>query len=613
MLDRTAAKATTVIALVLSAAATLSGVPQGPNQAKPAAAVPEIVRLPPDRQISRGSMGPMFTEVALSPDGRTVAFSASPDGSMEKGMLYVRPLDGSDATVVPGTPGACMPSFSPDGQWIVLWSYPKILKVSLKGGTPVTLSEPNTIPYGLAWAPDGRIIFGTEDAGLQYVPAAGGAPGTLTTIDATREASHRLPHMLPGGKGVLLTSMVAAIGHATRIEWLSLDTARRKVLVEDGADGRYLPTGHLVFVRRGVLMAAPFDLARLEIAGPIVTVVPRLMQALNAQMSLMNSSAGQYSVSESGALVWASGGAYPDRSSQLFWVDRRGKAEPWTALGTRSVGAVRLSPDGQRIAATATGYDRGVWVYDIQRRTLARSTPEDAQGWFFPPSWTPDGKRLVFSWTKTTHPTVWWTAADGTGKLEPLITSPSDQRACGLTRDGKYLAFVEQGDQTKSDIKLLRMVDRQILPFAATKAFEAFPEFSPDGRWLAYVSDESGRNEVYLRSFPDGKRTLQVSSQGGMSPLWAPDGRELFYWSLDFARLMRAAISPGQSLSAGAPALLFEFSSIRSGFLRTYDITPDGRRFLIQKAQPVQPVPVTELNLVRKWFDEVRRLSPTVK
>jgi len=168
---------------------------------------------------------------------------------------------------------------------------------------------------------------------------------------------------------------------------------------------------------------------------------------------------------------------------------------------------------------------------------------------------------------------------------------------------------VEQGDLTKSDIKLLRMADRQVLPFAATKAFEAFPEFSPDGRWLAYVSDESGRNEVYLRSFPDGKRTLQVSSQGGMSPLWAPDGRELFYWSLDFTRLMRAAISPGQSLSAGAPALLFEFRSIRSGFLRTYDITPDGQRFLMQKFQPVQAVPVTELRLVRTWFDEVKRVS----
>ena len=609
MLDRTAARATAVIALVLLTAAVPSGSPQGPNQAKPAASEPEVIHFPSGQQMSRSAMGPMFTEVALSPDGRTIAFSASPDGSMEKGVLYVRPLDGSEATAFQGTLGACMPSFSPDGQWIVHWANPKIQKVPLKGGAPVTLSEPGIIPYGFAWAPDGRIIFGTGDAGLQSVPAAGGAQRALTTIDATREASHRLPHMLPGGKALLLTSMVSPMGHATRIEWLSLDTAKRKVLVEDGADGRYLSTGHLVFVRKGALMAAPFDLSRLEITGPIVTVVPRLMQALNAQMSLMNSSAGQYSVSESGALVWASGGAYPDRSSQLFWVDRRGKAEPWTALGTRSVGAVRLSPDGQRIAVTATGYDRGVWVYDIQRKTLARSTPEDAQGWFFPPSWTPDGKRLVFGWTKTTHPTLWWTAADGTGKLEPLTASTSDQRASGLTRDGKYLAFVEQGDQTKSDIRLLRMADRQLLPFAATKAFEAFPEFSPDGRWLAYVSDESGRNEVYLRSFPDGKRTLQVSTDGGMSPLWAPDGRELFYWDVGFTKLMRAAISPGQNLSAGAPALLFEFSSIRSGFLRFYDITPDGQRFLMQKFQPVQAVPVTELRLVRTWFDEVKRVS----
>jgi serine/threonine-protein kinase len=407
--------------------------------------------------------------------------------------------------------------------------------------------------------------------------------------------------------------MVATTGHETRVEWLSLDTAKRKVLVEDGADGRYLSTGHLVFVRNGALMAAPFDLARLEVTGPVVTVVPRLMQALNGPMALMNSGAGQYSVSESGTLAWVPGGSYPDQASQMFWVDRRGNAEPWTALGAKQVGSLRLSPDGQRVAAAAGGYDRAVWVSDNRRKTLARLTPADAHGVFIGPVWTPDGKRIVFGWGKTTHPTVWWTAADGTGKMEPLITSASALRPCGLTRDGKYLAFLEQGAQTTSDIKLLRMADRQVLPFAATKAFEAFPAFSPDDRWLAYVSNESGRNEVYLRSFPDGKRTLQVSIQGGMSPLWAPDGRELFYWSLDFTKLMRVAISPGRNLSAGPPALLFEFSSIRSNFVRTCDIARDGRRFLIQKSQPLRPVAVTELHLVRNWFDELRRLSPAAK
>lgn len=558
-------------------------------------------------------MASMFTEFALSPDGRTIAFNASPDGSMEKSMLHVRPSDRPDATVFPGTEGACMPTFSPDGEWIALWADGKIQKVPTKGGSPVKIIEPDTLPYGFTWAPDGRIIFGTEDAGLQYVSAAGGSAQPLTTVDATTEGSHRLPHMLPGGKALLLTSMVSSMGNAARLEWLSLETGKRKVLVEDAADGRYLPTGHLVFVRRGTLMAVPFDLARLEVRGPAVTLVPQLMQALNAQMAGMNSGAGQYSVSESGALIWAPGGMYPDRPSQVCWVDRNGRAEPWAALGTRSVGALRLSPDGRRVATTATGFDRGVLVLDIQRNTVTRSTPEGAQGWFFPPFWTPDGKRLVFGWWKTTHPNIWWTAADGTGKPEPLAASKTDRRASGLTRDGKYLAFVELDADAGGDILVMRMSDRQVTPFAATKASEVFPEFSPDGRWMAYVSNETARNEVYLRSFPDGKRTLQVSRDGGMSPLWGPDGRELFYWNIGFTRLMRVAIAPGPTPSAGTPAPLFEFAAWRSGFLRTFDITPDGRRFLIQKAQAPVPVPVTELKLIRKWFDDVRRVSPTAK
>jgi serine/threonine-protein kinase len=613
MPDRTVAGVSTVVAIAWLA--LMSSAPAGREQATPVQAAPETVRLPSNWQLSRGTMGPMFTEFALSPDGKSIAINASPDGSMEKGMLHVRPSDRPDAKAFPGTEGACMPSFSPDGQWIAFWSYPKILKVAVKGGLPVTVIEPGTIPYGLAWAPDGRIIFGTEDGGLQSASASGGSPEakTLTTVDAATESSHRLPHMLPGGKALLMTSMVSPMGNAARLEWLSLDTAKRKVLVEDAADGRYLPTGHLVFVRRGTLMAVPFDLVRLEARGPAVTLVPRLMQALNAQMPLMNSGAGQYSISESGALIWASGNMYPDRPSQIYWVDRKGRAEPWAALGTRSVGALRLSPDGRRVAATAAGFDREVFVLDLQGNTVTRSTPEGAQGWFFPPFWTPDGKRLVFGWWKTTHPNIWWTAADGTGKPEPLAASESDQRASAMTRDGRFLALVQVGGKTGDDILIMRMADRQVTPFAATKASEKFPEFSPNGRWLAYVSNETARNEVYLRSFPDGKRTLQVSTDGGMSPLWGPDGRELFYWNVGFTKLMRVELSPGPNLSAGTPALLFEFSALRSGFLRTFDITPDGRRFLIQKQQAPVAVPVTELNLVRKWFDDVRRLSPMAK
>ena len=372
-----------------------------------------------------------------------------------------------------------------------------------------------------------------------------------------------------------------------------------------------MPTGHLVFVRAGTLMAAPFNLDRVETTGTAVTVKPDLMQALGATVADLNSSAGQYSVSESGALTWASGGVLPELAGNFYWVDRSGVAEKWTAFGSRSAYAVRLSPsDGQRLAFGTAGFSRGAWVYDIRRNTAIRLSLD---GFVWSAIWTPDGNRLVFSWPRTGPSEIWWAASDGSGKPERLLTATSDQRASSLTRDGKHLAFVDIGPDMTGDIRVLRMADRQVIPFAVTKSNEAIAEFSPDGRWLAYVSNESGRNEVYVRSFPDGKRTLPISSEGGTSPLWAPSGRELFYWNIEFTKLMKVDISPGQNLAAGASKLLFEFSAATATYLRTYDITPDGRRFLVKERQKYDPKPVTELHLVRNWFEELKRLSPAGK
>ena len=613
MLDRAAVRTSAVLAILVLGAGSLFGAPGDGRQATPAAAVPEVLRLPPGTQLTRMERGPIRTEVELSPDGTVVVFSASPDGTMEKARLYRRSLDGPDAAIVPGTPeGACMASFSPDGQWVVYWAGGKLYKVPAKGGAPVPLCDLKARPFGISWAPDGRIIFGRAGAGLAYVPAAGGTVDTLTTIDATREQTHRLPHVLPGGKGLVFTAMRSNVGLESQVEWLSLETGQRKMLIEDAADGRYLPTGHLVFVRRGALMVVAFDLAGLQTSGPAVTAVPRLMQAFNVLMPDMNSAAGQYSVSASGALVWAAGGMLPDLVSQLYWVDRSGRAEPWYAFGTRAVGTLRLSPDGRRVVYATVGFDRGVWVYDIRRNRATRLT-SDNQTWFVAPSWTPDGKRVAFSWWKNgLH--MWLTPADGAGKMEQLPrTEFSQQRGSSWTRDGRHFAFVDTGGETGSDVDVLRMADRQVTAFAATKAAEAFPEFSPDGRWLAYVSNESGRNEVYVRSFPDGRRTLPISTEGGTSPLWGPGGRELFYWDLGFKKLTIVDVSAGQTLSAGTPRLLFEFTAAASAMIRTYDITPDGQRFLVQKVPTISPVPVTELNLVRRWFDEVKRMSLPAK
>lgn len=592
-------------------ATALSGVPVGLDQTNPAAAAPEVIRLPPGWQLTRMPRGPFRTEVALAPDGSFLVFSATPDGTMAKAMLYRRSLDREESTVIPGTEAPCMPFFSPDGQWIGFWAKGKLHKVAAKGGVPSPICDLGADTVGICWGSDGRIIFGTLGSGLGYVSAAGGTPETLTTLDAGKEATHRLPHTLPGGKALVFTSMPSQFGMEARIEWLSLETGKRKVLIEDGADARYVPTGHLIFVRRGTLMAVPFSLDRLESTGPAVTVKTGLMQAFNDSMVGINSGAGQYSMSESGALIFVSGGIFPEPVADLYWVDRSGRAEKWTAFGTRPVMGIRLSPDDRQLAFSTGGLNRGVWIYDIQRNTVTRLTSDEQPG---RPLWTPDGKRVAFSrGSKTGQAEIWWAARDGSGKPEQLTKTEFEQRASSWTKDGKYLAFIDSGRGTGFDIQVLRMADRQVIPFAVTKSNEAFPEFSPDGRWLAYVSNESGRNEVYIRSFPDGKKTLPISSEGGMSPAWAPDGRELFYWNIDFTKLMKVDISPGQNLSAGTPKLLFEFAATGSTINRIYDITPDGKRFLIREKKDYNLPPVTELNLFRNWFEELKRLSPAAK
>jgi serine/threonine-protein kinase len=592
-------------------ATAMRDVPAGLDQTKPASTAPEVIRLPPGWQLNRMMPGPGRTEMALAPDGSSLVFSATPDGTMAKAMLYRRPLDREEATVIPGTEAACMPFFSPDGQWIGFWAKGKLLKVAVKGGVPAPLCDLEARPFGICWGSDGRIIFGTGGAGLKHVSAAGGTPETLTTLDAGNEATHRLPHLLPGGKSLVFTSMPSQFGVEARIEWLSLETGKRKVLLEDGTDARYVSTGHLIFVRRGTLMAVPFSLDQLETTGPAVTVNAGLMQAFNFPMADMNSGAGQYSVSESGALISVSGGIFPEPVADLYWVDRSGRAEKWTEFGTRPVMAIHLSPDGRQLAFTTQGLNRSAGLYDIQRRTVIRLT-SDGQP-YGAPVWTRDGKRVAFSWSKTSPAEIWWAAADGSGKMEQLRKTESEQRASSWTQDGKYLAIVDAGHGTGWDIQVLRMADRQVIPFAVTKSNEVFPEFSPDDLWLAYVSNESGRNEVYVRSFPDGKRTLPISSEGGLAPVWAPDGRELFYWNIDSTKLMKVDISPGQNLSAGTPKLLFEFAATGTSIVRLYDITPDGRRFLIREKKDYNLPPVTELNLVRNWFEELKRLSPAVK
>jgi Tol biopolymer transport system component len=312
-------------------------------------------------------------------------------------------------------------------------------------------------------------------------------------------------------------------------------------------------------------------------------------------------------MSETGTLVYASGGIFPDPEVPRDFVDRDGRIQSWTAYGTRPSVGVRLSPDGRRAVYSGTGLNRTLWVYDIERGTATRLT---ADGLSMFAAWSPDGTRVAFSWSKAGPLNVWWTRSDGSAQLERLTTSDCTQQPASWSRDGRYLALVETNPSTGDDILIRHMDDGTVIRFVSTPAAETWPEFSPDGRWLAYASNESGRYEICLRAFPGGDRRQTVSSQGGVAPVWAPDGRELFYWSLDLTALMKVDVSLGRDVPAGVPTRLFSFTTTYSDPVRGYDITPDGRRFLIPEPPRYVPAEVTQLNLVQNWVEELKAKVP---
>jgi WD40 repeat protein len=390
---------------------------------------------------------------------------------------------------------------------------------------------------------------------------------------------------------------------------MDLSTRKWRVLLEDAADARYVGTGHVVFLRRGTLMAAPFDLNKLDFAGPPVSVVGSVMQALNTGSSGHDSSAGQFSTSASGSLIYASGGILPDRQNSLVWVDHKGKAEPITSV-TAPYESARLSPDGAKIGYLTTGMERQISVYDLNRGTATKITSD---GKAHMATWTPDGRKLVFSWWRAEPVNIYWQAVDGSAPMERLTTGENFQWASSLSPDGETLAFLENNPESGLDIMLLHMHDRKITPFLNSRFDERWPEFSPDGRWIAYASEESGRYEVYVQPFPGPGGKTQISNDGGNEPLWSRDGRQLFYkrspnqrWVVD--------LQTSAGFSAGKPRLLFEQAGYRgSNPIRSWDISLDGQRFLMVKMEERKPQPVTEMILVQNWFEELKRLCPTGK
>ena len=564
-----------------------------------------------------GGARPTRTAIALSPDGKTLVFGAIWGGRQQ---LYARAMDQLSATLMAGTSGGYNPFFSPDGQWVGFGSDGELRKVPLSGGPAVTLCQAAAL-FGASWGDDGTIVFATQrNGGLWRVPAAGGTPEALTTLQSG-EYSHRLPHMLPGSRAVIFTILKGPnLWDDTQIVVRSLETGKQTVLVTGGADGRYVSTGHLVYVRLGTLMAVPFDPVRLAVTGGTTGVIDGVMQAADRNRSYMdNTLAGQFTVSDTGALVYLTGGAVAAGDRSLAWVDRHGRSQALPAP-PRSYSGPRLSPDGQRAAVYTLG-PLQVWSVDIARGALSRVTVdgESDHGIF-----APDGKRIVFrSRAGGGEGTLSWKAADGSGTVERLTTSGRSQTPSSWSPDGTTLAFMEEGDSKgleffQFDIWVLSTGDRKARAVIHTAANEMTPEFSPDGRWLAYVSSESGRHEVYVQPYPGpGERHL-ISTNGGEQPAWSENGRELFYVQGGVfsgggvPTLMSVRIATAPAFLAGTPEALFENVDLRTNWGSSYDVAPDGRRFLLAltKGAPTNLAPV-QMIFVQHWFEELKRLVPT--
>ncbi len=568
--------------------------------------VRSTIELPAGTRLT-GSVFPTRTEFAFSPDGSQLVFSASRDGSAAGAMLYLRALDRDDAEPIKGTEGATQPFFSPDGNWIGFWAGGKLRKVQRRGGITTDLFASQYPPKGAFWTENGTVLLGRVGSGLRRIPADGGAAEELTGVDPKRDTGHMLPFLLPDARTLLFTVTPDDWGHRARIEAVPIGGGTRQVVVEDAADARYLPTGHIVFIRQGVLMAAPFDPSRLAV-GPAVPIVQGVEQALNVARSNDHSGAGQFSVSGSGSLAYAAGGVNHLLDDELVWVSRDGRIETLAGFDRSDVNMqVRLSPDGRQVAFVQQAGP--LWLFDLERAAYTRvSPPECLAG---APRWHPDGRRLTFAWSAAGPMKPWQVSvAEGSDKLEPLAADAEQAWPSSWSPDGRFLALVGSTAETGQDILVYDAQDQKTRPFLQTRSNETYPEFSPDGRWLAYVSNETGRGEVYLRSFPDASRKTLVSNQGGSEPAWSPDGRELFYVSLPPLKMMKVDLRLSPDVWVGRPQPLFDFAFILCGPWRGYDLDRNGRRFLVTRMRRRPVVEITHINLIQNWVEELKAKVP---
>ena len=528
--------------------------------------------------------------ITISPDDSRLVYVSIQDGESQ---LFLRELDQFTAIPIPDTEGAYSPFFSPDSQWIGFFSASKLKKVSLSGGKSTIICDAH-YPYGGGtWGPDDIITIGYS-GGLAQVAAFGGEPKVITNIDkGAGEYIHGRPELLPGGKVVLYTIFDGS-NYPRHIMAKNLETNEQHPVFEGASSVRYTSSGHLIYVQAGSLLAAPFDLDKLEITGPSVTVSKEILGI-------------SFDFSKKGTLIYIEASERTPES-MLAWVNRQGIAQPVMDI-RRNFVSHRVSPDGKRIVVRiGEEGNNHIWVYDIKRDTLTRVTSE---GLNMTCLWAPDGQRVTFN--STARPGIqaanlFWKPTDGRGAAEKLTTCEYRQAPLSWSHDGKFLFFIQESLNSGFDIWAMpNEGDHEPFPFLNSPSNEWYLAISPDGLWLAYTSDKSGHYEVFVTPFPGPGGHKQISTQGGREPVWSRDGKELFYRIGD--NVMSVDIITDPDFSPSNPKMLFDGKYKVGGWHRSYDIAVDGQHFLMVKASERKSVP-KNINVVINWFEELMRLIP---
>ncbi len=555
----------------------------------------------PSRLIAAGELDTTST-LAISPDGSRVAFLAR-DGADGEVQMYVRELSGLEATKVAGSVRAHEPFFSPDGGWLGFVADDRLWKWPIAGGPRIELLKLPGFHKGSAWGAGGIVTSPTPNVGLFRLAPEGGALAELTQLDASKgEGSHRWPELLADGRHVLCT--VKTAGMATfddaDIAVYSIDSGQWKTVLHGGYFAKYAPTGHLLYVREGGIMAAPFDLQRLEVTGPA-------MRVLSGVMCEPSSGAAQFALSGNGTLVFAPGGPV-EGLNDLLWIDREGK-ESQVGMPARPTRDIALSPDGGRVAMIIAGATDSVFVFDLRRGTLARATFE-GNSWRV--TWTPDSQDLVYA-SDLDSGGVFRSRADGSGSPTKLIPDPGRASRVNFVSATSTVLFAKGNIGARDIWSWSPEPGAAAVPVIANPFDQWDPEVSPDGKWLAYVSDESGRGELYVSPFPSGAGRWQISKDGAHSSMWSVDGTELYFLrgsTSNFGEmsaprtLLSVSISTADGFVPGPPVTAFEWNGRQE-----FSLSPDRQRLLFMRPRD-PPVRTTEIHAVLNWFEELRRLAP---